>query len=315
MGFVGAGTLRPGGGRRPTTGIKPHPGAVHLIQSGGRRRASIVHACAVDGSSPAGTAPVTQARSLSVTWLGHSSVVIELDGVVLVTDPVLRSRVLLLRRAVAAPDLPARVDAVLISHVHYDHLDRPSLRLLRPGAAIVVPRGARTWVPHGRFDPVVEVGEGERTNVGPVVVQATPAVHAVRRRRRDIPALGYMLHGSQRVYFAGDTDLFDGMRELGSGLDGALLPISGWGRHVPTGHLTPERAAIALEMLRPRWAIPVHWGTYAGPGGRHVLVDPGRAAREFAALAADLAPGVEILVPEPGASISIPPRGPVTPSQ
>jgi L-ascorbate metabolism protein UlaG (beta-lactamase superfamily) len=268
----------------------------------------MVHAWRVDGTSPLGAAPLTPARSLSVTWLGHSSVVIELDGVVFVTDPVLRNRVLLLRRAAAAPDLPAHVDAVLISHVHYDHLDRPSLRLFRPGAAIVVPRGARTWVPRGHFDPLVEIAEGDRTAVGPVVVEAVPAVHPVRRRRRDIPALGYVLHGTQRVYFAGDTDLFDGMRDFGEGLDGALLPISGWGRHVPAGHLTPERAAVALEMLRPRWAVPVHWGTYAGPGGRHVLLDPGRAAREFAALAAERAPGVEVLVPEPGAMLRIPPR-------
>jgi len=240
-------------------------------------------------------------------------VVVELDGVVLVTDPVLRSRVLLLRRTAAAPELPAHVDAVLISHVHYDHLDRPSLRLFRPGAAIVVPRGASTWVPRERFAPPVELTEGDRTSVGPVVVEATPAVHAVRRRRRDIPALGYLLHGSQRVYFAGDTDLFDGMRQLSAGLDGALLPISGWGRHVPAGHLTPERAARALELLRPRWAVPIHWGTYAGPGGRHMLADPGRAVREFAQSAAEVAPDVEIITLEPGVALRIPPRTPAEP--
>jgi L-ascorbate metabolism protein UlaG (beta-lactamase superfamily) len=247
-------------------------------------------------------------RSLTVTWLGHSSVVVEMDGVVLVTDPVLRSRVLLLRRTAVAPRLPAHVDAVLISHVHYDHLDRPSLRLFRPGTAIVVPRGAGTWVPHGRFQPVFELGEGDRAHIQPLTVQATHAEHPVRRRRREVPALGYLLSGSQRVYFAGDTDLFDGMADLASELDGVLLPISGWGRHVPAGHLTPERAAMALEMLRPRWVIPVHWGTYAGPGGRHVLADPGRPVREFAEWSAQRAPGVEVLVPEPGVAIEIPSR-------
>jgi hypothetical protein len=63
-------------------------------------------------------------------------------------------------------------------------------------------------------------------------------------------------------------------------------------------------------MLRPRWAVPVHWGTYAGPGGRHVLADPGRAAREFAERAEELAPGVEVLVPEPGVALQVPPREP-----
>lgn len=284
-------------------------------KAGERSSEAIVHAWPVDGSPLRAAPAAAQASGVTtVTWLGHSSLVVEMDGVVIVTDPVLRSRVLLLRRAEAAPDLPSRVDAVLISHVHYDHLDRPSLRLFRPGAAIIVPRGGRAWVPRGRFEPVVELMPDERAQVGSVTVQATHADHAVRRRRRDIPALGYILHGSQSVYFAGDTDLFDGMRGLAHGLDGAMLPISGWGRHVPAGHLTPERAAVALEMLRPRWAIPVHWGTYAGPGGRHVLADPARAAREFAHWASEIAPGVEILIPEPGVPMPVPPRAPAAAS-
>jgi L-ascorbate metabolism protein UlaG (beta-lactamase superfamily) len=141
------------------------------------------------------------------------------------------------------------------------------------------------------------------------VVEATHAEHPVRRRRRDVPAVGYLLHGSRRVYFAGDTDLFDGMGRLAEDLDGALLPISGWGRHVPPGHLNAERAAQALQMLRPRWAMPIHWGTYSGPGGGHVRADPGRAAREFADAAAELAPGVRVIVPDPGVAVPVPPRG------
>ena len=76
------------------------------------------------------------------------------------------------------------------------------------------------------------------------------------------PALGYLLQGSQSVYFAGDTDLFPEMAALG-GVDVALLPVAGWGPRLPEGdHMNPRRAAEALKILKPRLAIPIHWGTY-----------------------------------------------------
>jgi L-ascorbate metabolism protein UlaG (beta-lactamase superfamily) len=121
-----------------------------------------------------------------------------------------------------------------------------------------------------------------------------------------IQALGYLLRrGGRTVYFAGDTDLFPGMAELGP-VDVALLPIWGWGLSVGEGHLDPERAARALEMIRPGMAVPIHWGTFYPVGLRLLRPEPlTEPAREFARLAARLAPGTEVRVLEPGAETSL----------
>jgi len=120
-----------------------------------------------------------------------------------------------------------------------------------------------------------------------------------------VPALGYLLTGSVRVWFAGDTDLFDGMGGFGDDLDVALLPVAGWGPRVPRGHLDPERAAQALALLRPRVAVPIHWGTYRpahrGPGARF-LREP---AEKFVREAASLAPEVDVRVLQPGEQLAL----------
>lgn len=240
-----------------------------------------------------------------LTYVGHATVAIELDGVRLLTDPVLRSRVAHLARRVpsATPETVADLAAVLISHAHRDHLDVPSLERLRAACPAIIPRG------HGRlvasvFDEVIEVDVGDRVRVGAVEVEATAADHDGRRHPvgRTVPAVGFLVHGTRSVYFAGDTDLFAGMAELHRQLDVALLPVAGWGPRVPVGHMDPERAARAAALLRPAIAIPIHWGTYAAPGSKGG--DAGAAPREFAAHVAELAPGVEVRVLEPGESTS-----------
>jgi len=103
------------------------------------------------------------------------------------------------------------------------------------------------------------------------------------------------------VYFAGDTDLFDGMAELGP-IDVALLPVSGWGPRLPAGHLDPRGAAEALRLLRPRIAVPIHWGTFRAPFGAR---PDDRPAREFAQAAAELAPEVEVRVLAIGETLAL----------
>ena len=118
--------------------------------------------------------------------------------------------------------------------------------------------------------------------------------------------VGYVVEGPRRVYWAGDTALFDGMRDLAEDLDVALLPIWGWGPTLGPGHLDPERAARALAMLRPRFAVPVHWGTLAPLGAKRVwpwLFE--RPAREFVEWAQRLAPEVEVRVLKPGQSLRL----------
>jgi L-ascorbate metabolism protein UlaG (beta-lactamase superfamily) len=234
-----------------------------------------------------------------ITWVGHSTVLLELDGVRLLTDPVLRGRVLHLRRVAASVDVGSlgKVDAMLISHLHYDHLDEKSLRIVGRGPRVIVPVGAARMLHSRGFEHVTELDRGGETRVAAVTVRATEVDHGARRLlAMRVPAVGYLVSGSVRVWFAGDTDLFDGMNAIASDLDVALLPIAGWGPRLPAGHLNPRTAAQALTLLRPRIAVPIHWGTYRRiglPSGEDLLREP---ADEFARHAAELAPEVEVRI-------------------
>jgi L-ascorbate metabolism protein UlaG (beta-lactamase superfamily) len=240
-----------------------------------------------------------------VTWLGHATTVIELGGVRIVTDPVTRLRVAHLRRAAeVAPSALAGVDVVLISHVHWDHLDLPSLEQIERETPVVVPLGAGVLLRHQGFGGVIEVEAGDVFDVRGMSIRATHAEHAAARGPFGVraPSLGFLVERPRRVYFAGDTDLFPGMAELSGDLAVALLPISGWGPRLPPGHLDPERAAHALELLRPRMAIPIHWGTYWPMHRRRAPIRP---ADEFVREAALRCPEVEIRVLAVGGSCDI----------
>jgi L-ascorbate metabolism protein UlaG (beta-lactamase superfamily) len=205
-----------------------------------------------------------------------------------------------LRRRVALEREQLRdLTATLVSHVHYDHLDLPSLRSLGVQVPAVVPRGAGRLL--RGFADVREVDVGDEVRFGPVTVRAAPAEHVgTRLMLRDAPSLGFVVSGSKRVYFAGDTDLFEGMSALADGLDVALVPVAGWGPKVAAGHLDPERAAQAVRLLRPRIAVPIHWGTLTLPRVPTSDEPPER----FRRLTADLAPDVDVRVLEPGGALT-----------
>jgi L-ascorbate metabolism protein UlaG (beta-lactamase superfamily) len=193
----------------------------------------------------------------------------------------------------------AGIDAALLSHVHYDHFDRPSLRRLGTDLTLVVPTGARRLL--RGFSDVREVDVGDEVGIGDVVVHATPAEHrGARLTLRSAPSLGFVVSGSRRVYFAGDTDLFEGMSALAGSLDVALLPVAGWGPHVGPGHLDPLRAAQAGGLLQPRIAVPIHWGTLS-LFHRSTSAEPPEAFRRHAA---ELAPHVDVRVLEPGVALT-----------
>lgn len=244
-----------------------------------------------------------------VTWVGHGTVLVELDGVRLLTDPVLRSRVGPLRRQGPAPPTESfeALDAVLVSHLHHDHADLPSLRRIGREVPLLVSPGARRFFERRGFASVTELAPGESSRVGAVTVTATKALHPSESRfERDSQAIGFLAAGSRRIYFAGDTDLFDGMEGLGGELDLALLPIWGWGPSIGSGHLDPERAARAAGLLKPRIVIPIHWGTLYPLGLSRLRPGPlRRPPREFAARVRELAPQVEVRVPAPGESVSL----------
>jgi len=245
-------------------------------------------------------------------------VLLDLDGVRLLTDPLLRDRVSYLRRLVARVDPAdyAGVDAVLVSHLHFDHLDLPSLRMVGRGTPVIVPRGGGRLLRRNGFRRVTEMEAGEETRVGACTVRAVHAEHPGARSPLGprAPALGYVISGGLRIYFAGDTGVFDGMAEIGP-LHLALLPVGGWGPLAPLwerlpapvpGHLDPRRAAEALRLLRPLAAVPIHWGTYALPGmGRSVAASAGGPPAGFRRHAAALAPSVEVRVLEPGEALAL----------
>jgi L-ascorbate metabolism protein UlaG (beta-lactamase superfamily) len=240
-----------------------------------------------------------------LTWIGHSTVLVELDGVRILTDPLLRNRVAHLRR-LQPVDLDAlgRVDAVLISHGHYDHLDVASLRSLDAGISVVAPRGLAPALRRAGRASILEVDEGDEIPFGDLVVQATPAEHSGRPGLRTANALGFIIRGPTSVYFAGDTDLFDDMAELGP-VDVALVPVWGWGPTIGSGHLDPRRAAEAVAQLRARIAVPIHWGTYRPLHQREgpFLIEP---PLEFRREAAELAPETRVEVLALGETLELP---------
>lgn len=250
--------------------------------------------------------------SMDVRWGGHATVLVAIDGARILTDPVLTStfaRPFVVRRAGCAPEVGdySGVDAVLISHAHQDHLHLPSLRRLGEGVRLIVPVGTGRWLERRGFRNVEELPAGHRLAVGALEVRATPAAHHGSRFPFGPAAAsaGYLVQGSSRLYFAGDTDLFPEMASLPAALDGpldlALLPVGGWGPTLRGGHMDPVRATEALRRLRPRVAVPVHWGTFWPRGfgavraGRFHL--PGPRFRDLAAVAA---PEVEVQVLRPG---------------
>jgi L-ascorbate metabolism protein UlaG (beta-lactamase superfamily) len=246
---------------------------------------------------------------MRVTLVGHATVLIELDGVRLLTDPLLRTRRIFLRadRSASEPQWSERVDAVLLSHFHRDHYDPGSLRLLDPDTLVVGPPGTAKRVSRLGFGNVAELRPGESTGVGDVTVRATEARHGRIPRPFRPLALGFLVLGSARLYFAGDTDLFPGLADLApEELDLALLPVGGWGPRLGAGHLDPLRAAQAADLIRPRVAVPIHWGFLRPLGtGRlnpRYLTHPGA---QFARFAAGLAPGVEVRVLEPGETLEV----------
>jgi L-ascorbate metabolism protein UlaG (beta-lactamase superfamily) len=225
---------------------------------------------------------------------------------------VVRERVGPLRRLAPPvdPGVLDAIDAVLISHLHADHAHIRSLGAIGSATRILAPRGAARWLNRHGFHDIAELAPGEAASVGSVRVRATPAVHDPRRwhlgERGGWPVsmsaepVGYVADGSRSCYFAGDTDLFDAMAELEGSIDLALLPVSGWGAKVGSGHLDPARAVRAVALIAPRVAIPIHWGTLALALPMRRAAAPELHAREFAVLAAQRVPEVEVRVLEPG---------------
>jgi L-ascorbate metabolism protein UlaG (beta-lactamase superfamily) len=249
-------------------------------------------------------------NSDTITYVGHGTVLIDLDGTRLLTDPILRNRVGPLVRHGAPPATATTegLDAVLISHLHRDHADLGSLRRLDRGVQLLVPPGSREFFERRGFRSVAELAPGESSRVGGLTVTAVEAHHEAGRRRfaKEAKAIGFLVRGRRSVYFAGDTDFFEGMRDLDRELDLALLPVWGWGPSLGAGHLDPAAAARAAAAISPRLAVPIHWGTLYPLGLDRFRGDRlRRPGGEFAERLHELAPHVVTRVLSPGDSTSL----------
>jgi L-ascorbate metabolism protein UlaG (beta-lactamase superfamily) len=248
-----------------------------------------------------------------LTYLGHSTVLIEIDELRLLTDPMLAQYLGPIRRqhAPVPPELFADIDAIFISHAHQDHLHVPSLRRVPGEPKLIVPRGLAAVVAKAGGGEVIEVDVGDRLEVDGVGVEIVFADHAGKRLPfgPDARAIGCLVRGSHSIYFAGDTDVYPGMAEFHD-LDVALLPVWGWGPRLGAGHMNPMRAAQAAALIQPRMAVPIHWGTLYPVGARALdsgpLTEPGDA---FVEAMRWRAPSVEARIIPIGGTMEVPQRG------
>lgn len=261
------------------------------------------------GAAP-GAAP---AAGATLRWLGHATVVLDVGGARLLTDPLLRPHAGLLRRRAPVPRAADWADpsAVLVSHLHHDHAELGSLRLL-PGVPVLAAGANAHWLAHQGLDAVGLGPEEWWTVPGTDVrVRLVPAVHGHRPMpHRPNAAHGFLVVApGLRVWFAGDTAPYPHMRHLpelaGGPLDVALVPVGGWGPRLSGGHMDPVQAAEVCEQVGARWAVPVHWGTLHAPASRRL--PPGWMDRAGPAFARALDRGARVrpLLLAPGQAVRL----------
>ena len=167
-------------------------------------------------------------KDFHVHYVGHATILIDIDGVRILTDPLLGKHVgrFIQRQAALPTETMMDIDLVLLSHMHWDHFHSPSLRRVGNDVPIIAPVGTALYLSRRGFTNVSELTVGDQVQVGNVTIEATPAAHAGTRPPLGPTSdcLGYIVRGSQNVYFAGDTDLFPEMATLDEALDVALLP-------------------------------------------------------------------------------------------
>lgn len=223
-----------------------------------------------------GPVPAPPRAGLAATWVGHSTLVLQLDGKTLLLDPVWSDRIgtVVKRRTppgVAWEDLPP-IDAVLLSHDHYDHLDAGTLRRLPRDTPVYCPTGVGRWLRKRGFTRVQERGWWEEATLEDHRLTCVPAQHFSGRTPWDRDRTlwgGWVVEGPRgsKAYFAGDSGYFPGFREIGAafpGLDLALIPIGAYEPRwfMSPVHVDPAQAGEAFLDVGAARMLPIHWGTF-----------------------------------------------------
>jgi L-ascorbate metabolism protein UlaG (beta-lactamase superfamily) len=216
--------------------------------------------------------PPAPGEPARITWLGHASFLVQLDGVSLLVDPALRPALFGGIARNVPPGVPIErlppIDAVLITHSHYDHLDLPTVEAVK--APVVAGLGLERWF-RDRGLAATELAWWSTTTVKGVRVTFVPAQHWSRRGVFDMNRTlwgGFVIEGARAtVYHAGDTAWFDGFAEIGRRfprIDAALLPVGAYDPawFMETMHLNPEQALRAFGALGARTFVAMHWGTF-----------------------------------------------------
>ncbi|MEW5815940.1 MAG: MBL fold metallo-hydrolase [Spirochaetota bacterium] len=209
----------------------------------------------------------------SITYIGHATTLLHLDGLNIITDPIFSEYIGRFAKRYVEPGIPFErlpaIDAIVISHEHWDHLDKPTLNRFAKDIPVIVSRGLAGGIKALGFHDVRELSWWESTKLQGAVVTAVPAKHMISH-----PSGFVIEHTKSVIFFAGDTGLFDGFREIGQRftIDVALLPIGDYRPHlafVPglkagmrAQHMAPGDMPEAIAMLKSKMVIPIHWGTF-----------------------------------------------------
>jgi len=250
----------------------------------------------------------------ALTWIGHASFLVQLGGTSALIDPVLSPRIAGFMPRNVAPGLAwsalPKIDLVLVTHNHMDHMDGPTLKALGPDPVYVVPRGLGYWFERAGLSRVLEMDWWQQEEVAGMRVTFVPAEHWSRRGLRDVNASwwgGYVLEGGGvRVYHSGDTAWFEGFQLIGERcgpIEAAMLPIGAYEpRWFMKGqHMNPEDAVRAFQALGASRFVAMHWGTFKLTD--EPLLEPPAFLREVWARA-DLA-GSRLAVPAIGETLSL----------